>query len=480
MNRAPKVLATLLLAAASLPLTAAGAAADPACTRNVLNIVAHHDDDMFFLSPDLYQNLADPTVCVRTVFLVASDYHADRADTPDVDERMQYVRAREEGIRHAYAAAAELDVADWQLSPYSAGEVAATAYTLGHRLSIVELRIPDNASGGALWSLYAEGTGLTTVRGERNDPQTLSRDSLRGFLRGVAADFGADVINTVDPTADHHRWVDMSAQHIDGAMRSHPDHLSAARLVMWSFPDVPSRFYRDYTTMYLPENITGAAYDERLRIYWEYDAYDEDIRICDPGPECEDGWYYSWLHRQYRAEGPWMGDIVVPLPPSSRPGPHLGEIYHLENVWNGLRLAITPGATANAPLLSSSADAGTAQRFRLIATDGAWRRVGGRIGTDGGWLLQNVESGLCLTVEGASATERARVVQTACGQGRQVVRIHGGAASGYQLRFATTSDEDLAGAPDLALTATGGRDTGIVQGPITGGQDQWWQILPTS
>ncbi|MFD1048698.1 FtsX-like permease family protein, partial [Kibdelosporangium lantanae] len=40
----------------------------------VLNIVAHHDDDLLFLSPTLMKDLRDGNT-VRTVFLVASDYH---------------------------------------------------------------------------------------------------------------------------------------------------------------------------------------------------------------------------------------------------------------------------------------------------------------------------------------------------------------------------------------------------------------------
>ncbi|MFI5843923.1 RICIN domain-containing protein [Catenuloplanes sp. NPDC051500] len=479
-----KVLATLLLAAASLPLPAAPAAADPACTRHLLNIVAHHDDDMFFLSPDLYANLANPALCVRTVFLVASDYHTDRAETPDVDERMEYVEAREEGIRHAYAAAAGLDIDDWQSSAYSAGGVAATGYTLGDRVSVIELRIPDNASGGQLWNLYANNGELVTVQGELNDPQTLSRDSLSGFLRAVAADFQPDVINTVDPTADQHRWVNLTALQANEAMRAHPDHVTVARLVMWTFPDGPVRFYRDYSTMYLPENITGAAHDARYQIYAEYDAYDSDIQVCTPStaPDASpcDGWWYSWLHRQYRAEGPWMRDLVVPLPASIRPGPYLDHVYRLENVQTGLRLGIGSGTTGGAPLISMDPAGGTHQQFRLLATDGTWRAEKGQVGTDGGWLLQNVQSGLCLAVEGASTTSQARVVQTGCRAGRQVVRIHGNAASGYQLRFANTSSQDAAGVPDLALTATGAATTGVVQRPATDGQEQWWQILPVS
>ncbi|WP_033345779.1 PIG-L family deacetylase [Catenuloplanes japonicus] len=477
---AAKVLATLLLAAASLPLAAAPAAADPACTQRVLNIVAHHDDDMFFLSPDLYANLADPALCVRTVFLVASDYHGDNPATPDVDERMRYVEAREQGIRHAYAAAAGLDVDDWQKSAYSAAGIAATAHTLGDRVSVIEMRIPDNASGGELWSLYAEGGRLVTVQGELNPPQTLRRDSLHGFLRGVAADFQPDVINTVDPTGDQHRWVDLTALQANTAMRAHPDHVAVARLVMWTFPDVPVHYYRDYSTMYLPENITGAAYQARLAIYWEYDAWDDDIHVCTPNPApnapaCE-GWWYAWLHRQYRAEGAWMGDLVVPLPPSARPGPQIDRVYRLENVQTGLRLGVSSGG----PLQSANPGDGLQQQFRLLVTDGAWRAQNNQVGTDGGWLLQNVQSGLCVAVEGGSVTSQAAVVQTPCRTGRQVVRIHGNETSGYQLRFATTSGQDVAGVPDLALTATGGDATGIVQRPATGGQEQWWRIVPVS
>src|SRR5690349_15785295 len=97
-GRARRVLLVSFLAIAVLALGTVALvhhfSASTTCTKRVLDIVAHHDDDLLFLSPDSIKDL-QAGACVRTLFLVASDYHAD--------DREGYLKGREAGIRSAYA-----------------------------------------------------------------------------------------------------------------------------------------------------------------------------------------------------------------------------------------------------------------------------------------------------------------------------------------------------------------------------------------
>src|SRR5579875_1841597 len=47
-------------------------ATDPACRQNVMNIVAHEDDDLLFINPRIAQAI-DQQACVRTVYVTAGD-----------------------------------------------------------------------------------------------------------------------------------------------------------------------------------------------------------------------------------------------------------------------------------------------------------------------------------------------------------------------------------------------------------------------
>src|SRR4051794_9535498 len=53
-------------------LQAGVAAGAPGCSRTSLNIVAHEDDDLLFMNPDIQNDLAAGS-CMTTVFLTAGD-----------------------------------------------------------------------------------------------------------------------------------------------------------------------------------------------------------------------------------------------------------------------------------------------------------------------------------------------------------------------------------------------------------------------
>ena len=186
----------------------------------VLNVVAHHDDDLLFLSPALMKDLRDGNT-VRTVFLVASDYHTYPT----------YMQERELGVRQAYAAAAGLTALSWRSHAYGAGNISATLWTLGNRVSILENRLPDNATPpeSRLWFLYARNQSLTGRPLDFTAAQTPDRTALIAFLRAVIADFQPDIIRATDPSADL-QLQNTPSLTLDGNYY-HRDHVAAARLL---------------------------------------------------------------------------------------------------------------------------------------------------------------------------------------------------------------------------------------------------------
>lgn len=102
------------------------------CVERLLNIVAHMDDDLLFLSPDLLHSIG-AHACVKTIYLTADD----------AGHGVARMRDKEAGARAAYAWLAtsqdtwsetiDDQVARWELS--------------GGLVQIVGLRLPDGGYG---------------------------------------------------------------------------------------------------------------------------------------------------------------------------------------------------------------------------------------------------------------------------------------------------------------------------------------------
>lgn len=126
-----------------------GKVSTPSGSRNgFLQIVAHPDDDLFFMSPELHATLAsgDPST---TVYLAAGDLQ----DMP---------RRRQAGLKSAYAAACGVASAWTKSMRTFASGAQAEVYTLDARPSValVFLNLRDQAS---LPSLGSDTAGFSTV-----------------------------------------------------------------------------------------------------------------------------------------------------------------------------------------------------------------------------------------------------------------------------------------------------------------------------
>jgi len=118
MKRPTQINALLLLSC--LLGLASTAVAEPECNNGAsMNIVAHEDDDLLFLSPDLIHDIQSGR-CVRTIFVTAGDAGKGR----------RYWKSREDGIRSAYALMAGVS------SPWTISD----AFISGHGITIHTLK----------------------------------------------------------------------------------------------------------------------------------------------------------------------------------------------------------------------------------------------------------------------------------------------------------------------------------------------------
>ncbi|HUQ54177.1 RICIN domain-containing protein [Lentzea sp.] len=421
----------------------------------VLNVVAHHDDDLLFLSPDLIKDLRDGNT-VRTVFLVASDYHTYPA----------YMQARELGVREAYASAAGLTALTWRSFAYSAGTLPATLWTLGSRVSILENRLPDTSTSpeNRLWNLYARNASLTGRPLDFAAATTADRGTMVAFLRAAIADFQPDVIRTTDPTADL-QLQNTPSQGLE-MLYFHRDHVAAARLVQTAmlnvFPVPQVVYYRDYTIRDEAGNQTAADTTFKRDTFRTYAVHDVDI-CPNGGVNCppSGGFYDGLMNKQYLADATWMGDRAIPLSEDdpTKPWPVIGQHFNVRNRGTNLELAVNNASTADLEPIIGWPHSGSAnQRWRFEANPQ-------------GWELVASHSGKAFDVPDSSQNGGVQLIQfSRTGAINQTVRLRGSTASGWRLLFAHSG---------LAVAVQGsGNGAPIVQQAFTGAANQLWDLVP--
>ena len=210
-----------------------------------LNIVAHQDDDLLFLSPDILGDIKSKR-CLTTIYVTAGDANSGSV----------YWKSREDGVRAAYALMAGVSNS-WRQTDAGIRNRPIPIYTLRSNSSIalIFLRLPDgnwdgtgfsnnnNESVKKLWQ--GNISSIKTVDGS----STYKKDDLVATLLTLMTNFRPDTIRTQN--------------YIDGFSTSdHSDHTAAAyaaleahKLYLRSHTFIG---YIGYAISSRPANVAGA------------------------------------------------------------------------------------------------------------------------------------------------------------------------------------------------------------------------------
>jgi hypothetical protein len=276
--------AALLIVTFGAPATVAHAAANCSAGK-VMNFVAHEDDDLLFLSPDLRADIVAGR-CVRTVYLTAGDAGADD----------WYWQAREEGERDAYAQMVggsgtwvETDAG------ISGHPIPVFTFTGNERVSLAFIRLPDGldgsgspAQGNKSLKQLEQGTISTITTVNDAAPSTYTKAQLLSTLTALMTSYGPSTIRTQDHAGSYD----------DG---DHNDHYASARLVNAAKAGYPSGTlvaYYGYRTQFYPANVSGSTLTGKKNAFYAYGA--NDGSACSSDATCAGTPYEAWLQRQYR------------------------------------------------------------------------------------------------------------------------------------------------------------------------------------
>ncbi len=259
-------------------------------------IVAHQDDDVLFMNPDVYNTVRSGAATV-TVYLTAGE-----SDAPDP---AGYAASRQAGARAAYAKMA--GVADaWHAESLGvAGNRSVELYTLTARpeLQLIFVNLPDNkdpklGGPGALTRIWRDGTArirtVVPAGGVVHESYVYGRDDVVALLVSVLARFRPTLVRTQDVRPDRRYTANWPPYH------DHPDHVMAARFTGEAIrayragganPRVIQVSYRDYNVEEAPVNLSPALQREKIDLFATYGAHDPLVFYS--------GSYDAWPRRMY-------------------------------------------------------------------------------------------------------------------------------------------------------------------------------------
>ncbi|MFB7178321.1 PIG-L family deacetylase [Streptomyces sp. NPDC056257] len=209
---------------------------------SVVQVVAHPDDDLFFMNPDLSRSLLSGTQ-VTTAYLTSGESDGRNEagggaakDPEQPADRTHYAEARQNGIRSAYAQMATGDrTSAWKRTviPTAGGGRAELDVLIAKpQVNLVWLMLREARSTGGdapeslrgLWngritSLEAQLTSGTPVK----QPFSYTKDQLVQSIAGVLELYRPTTIRMQDPTPN--RYED------SGRYTDHQDHMYGARFV---------------------------------------------------------------------------------------------------------------------------------------------------------------------------------------------------------------------------------------------------------
>ncbi|WP_406343045.1 PIG-L family deacetylase [Streptomyces sp. NBC_00648] len=279
----------------------------------LLQIVAHPDDDLYFMNPDT-QHALDGGAKIVSVYLTGGEANGDNRVVSDPSDRIYnkaaYSSARHQGLRQAYASLLGLPVfTPWQKSVLDLrGGHRAEVNTLVHNGRHAELVFLNTAMhtlrGGrmglpSLWEdralslpvVIAEGSPLRAAA-----PYTY--DELVEVVAGLLDTYAPTLVQTLDPDPDLQHSTEKARQHDSEqpGYADHADHTAAASFA-WAgmvryvaqatrdkrgVPGFAVTSYRAYYNRHWPKNLPPAVLAEKASHLKPYGGA-PDWRCGNPG-----------------------------------------------------------------------------------------------------------------------------------------------------------------------------------------------------
>ncbi|MFC9246722.1 PIG-L family deacetylase [Streptomyces sp. NPDC057136] len=266
--------------APGFPISASGRA-------RLIQILAHPDDDLYFMNPDARQTLdsGTPLVCVYLTAGEADGVNKVPGEPRPAPDRSAYSSSRHQGLRQAYATLLGLDrFTPWQRSVVTLhGHHRAESDVLvngARRVELIFLNTAMHTSHGRLGlpSLWHDRHRVLRTVIADNSPLpragSYTYEGLVDVLAGLLEQYRPTVVHTLDPDPDIQHSTEAvrrrdSEQH---GYSDHADHTAAAcfaweAMIRWAarstgdggtVPTFVATSFRGYYNRHWPKNLPPA------------------------------------------------------------------------------------------------------------------------------------------------------------------------------------------------------------------------------
>ena len=261
-------------------------------TSTVMNIVAHEDDDLLFLSPDLIRSI-DAGDCVRTIYVTAGDAGSDEF----------YWLGRQQGAQAAYSEMTGSREGWIQHIVKMTDEGYATVYNLrgNSKISLIFMHLPDgNINGGGF-----RASSFENLQKLMNDQINLvsSVDKESRYTKHDLKVAMAELIQIYDPET-----IRTQSQFTGKAYRDHSDHMAVGSLVSSSLEryrasnptakPVSVQYYLGYPSRELYDKISEVELVKKEAAFYAYAKFDKSV--CGSRDLCTGSVYGHYLAKQHQ------------------------------------------------------------------------------------------------------------------------------------------------------------------------------------
>jgi LmbE family N-acetylglucosaminyl deacetylase len=261
-----------------------------------MNIVAHQDDDLLFMNPDILRRIKAGH-CIRSVYITAGDAGAGKL----------YWLGREQGSEAAYSTMLGIDDI-WieRIIKLGDHQFITVANPKGNsNISLIFLHLPDgNLKGQGFGasnfeSLAKLGSGAIKQIHAVDNQSYYNADDLVAALTAL--------MHTYQPAE-----IKTQANHISSVYPDHSDHMAVGNFVKQAHSqyedkqfdnrvNIPLDFYIGYPVHERAANVSGDDLSQKETLFAAYSKFDH--RVCQSAQRCmKDPAYGAYLPRQYKLE----------------------------------------------------------------------------------------------------------------------------------------------------------------------------------
>ncbi|MDB5179814.1 MAG: hypothetical protein JWN12_446 [Candidatus Saccharibacteria bacterium] len=263
------------------------------CPKTIMNFVAHEDDDILFMNPDLIHTIQAGD-CVRTVFLTAGD--AGFGESYWID--------RQRGAEAAYDTMMNKTDQVWveRIIEINKNQFAIVANPKSNKsVSLVFLHLPDGNVDGS--GFAADGYESLSKLATNRISAIHAIDKSSSYTSSQLIDALTNIMHVYQPTDIRTQSSYQGVRYVD-----HSDHTAVSSFVTRSdeqykatYPDQPTpsmTYYVGYPIHAMPPNVSGADLDKKTATFLAFGKYDG--AVCHSIYECNTHAVYgTYLTRQY-------------------------------------------------------------------------------------------------------------------------------------------------------------------------------------